>query len=307
GGTREVQYFDKSRMEITNPGGDPSSPWYVTNGLLVVELVTGKLQLGDATFEQHNPAQGNVAGDQDDPTGPTYATIALLLDEPALPDGATITQRVDRDGNITTDPSLAAHGVTAAHHVVVPGIDHQVASPFWAFMQSTGVVYVDGAFVNARLFESDFYATGLPLTEAYWAEVKVAGTYQDVLLQCFERRCLTYTPGNSEGWQVEAGNVGQHYYNWRYAEIPAEEGEPAEEPTDEPTDEPEEPTEEPAPEPALNYEYAGQFGSALDTSTLFDGPSVLEVSESGHLYIFDNASDRVQKYTTGGMFLTKWG
>src|SRR5690606_36061063 len=89
GGTREVQYFDKSRMEITDPGGDPSSPWYVTNGLLVVELVTGKLQLGDATFEQHNPAQGNVAGDQDDPTGPTYATIALLLDEPALPDGAT--------------------------------------------------------------------------------------------------------------------------------------------------------------------------------------------------------------------------
>ena len=35
-------------------------------------------------------------------------------------------------------------------------------------------------------------------------------------MQCFERRCLTYTPANPAGWQVEAGNVGQHYYQWRY-------------------------------------------------------------------------------------------
>ena len=43
-GKRWVQYFDKSRMEITDPeGGDPASIWYVTNGLLVVELVTGDM------------------------------------------------------------------------------------------------------------------------------------------------------------------------------------------------------------------------------------------------------------------------
>lgn len=41
GGQRQVQYYDKSRMEINDPSGDSSSPWYVTNGLLVVELVTG--------------------------------------------------------------------------------------------------------------------------------------------------------------------------------------------------------------------------------------------------------------------------
>src|SRR3990170_2956449 len=29
GGERQVQYFDKSRMEITHPGGDPESIWYV--------------------------------------------------------------------------------------------------------------------------------------------------------------------------------------------------------------------------------------------------------------------------------------
>jgi hypothetical protein len=39
-----------------------------------------------------------------------------------------------------------------------------------------------------------------------------------VLLQCFERRCLTYAPDNPPGWQVEAGNVGQHYHAWRYGQ-----------------------------------------------------------------------------------------
>jgi N-acetylmuramoyl-L-alanine amidase len=52
----------------------------------------------------------------------------------------------------------------------------------------------------------------------------VAGEYTDVLIQCFERRCLTYTPSNPIGWQVEAGNIGRHYHAWRYAdhdEVPA--------------------------------------------------------------------------------------
>jgi hypothetical protein len=34
GGYREVQYFDKTRMEINNPLADPESRWFVTNGLL---------------------------------------------------------------------------------------------------------------------------------------------------------------------------------------------------------------------------------------------------------------------------------
>jgi len=60
--------------------------------------------------------------------------------------------------------------------------------------------------------------TGYPIAEAYWTNVNVAGTPHLVLLQCFERRCLTYTPDNAPGWQVEAGNVGQHYYRWRHGE-----------------------------------------------------------------------------------------
>src|SRR5690606_668833 len=126
-------------------------------------------------------------GDPDDPEGPQYRTLTGQLNAPALPDGATITQRLDRDGNVTEDPALAAYGVTAAEHVQVPGIDHQVASPFWAFMNSSGLVYENGGYLEAELFLNPFYATGYPITEAYWAEVKVAGTYQEVLLQCFER------------------------------------------------------------------------------------------------------------------------
>jgi hypothetical protein len=111
---------------------------------------------------------------------------------------------------------LTAHGLTAAVHV--PETNHSVASVFWEFMQSEGVIAVDDTLVTGQLFLNPFYATGLPLTEAYWTTVDVAGQQQLVLVQAFERRVMTYTPANPEGWQVEAGNVGQHYYAWRYGE-----------------------------------------------------------------------------------------
>ena len=83
-------------------------------------------------------------------------------------------------------------------------------------MNAEGLVEENGQLVTARLFPDPFYGTGLAITEPYWTTVRVGGTPQDVLVQCFERRCLTYTPGNAPTWQVEAGNVGQHYYHWRY-------------------------------------------------------------------------------------------
>jgi WD40 repeat protein len=218
GSVRNVRYYDKSRMEITFPDDDPANVWYVTNGLLVVELTTGRLQLGDNLFDEREPAAVNVAGDADDPTGPTYATFGSLRFRPPLANGSAINQRVDRNGLVTDDPALAARGVTAAHRVQVPSIDHQVASPFWEFMNSSGVIWEDGYF-TAPLFQDPFYATGYPISEAYWASVKVGDIYRDVLMQCFERRCLTYTPENPEGWQVEAGNVGQHYFSWRYTPV----------------------------------------------------------------------------------------
>ncbi len=217
GAERAVQYFDKARMEITNPGGDQNSIWYVTNGLLVVELITGKMQLGHNEFGDGMPAQVNVAGDPDDPDGPTYATFAGLLDAAPLALGSTIIQRVDRAGNVTSDGALAAHGVSVGFIDNVT--NHSIAAPFWAFMNSSGLVYEGGQFVQAPLFEDAYFASGRPICEPYWAEVLVAGTLRLVLVQCFERRVLTYTPGNPEGWLVEAGNVGQHYYKWRYGSL----------------------------------------------------------------------------------------
>jgi hypothetical protein len=61
------------------------------------------------------------------------------------------------------------------------------------------------------------FAFGHPISEPYWVRTKIGGTEQWVLLQLFERRTLTYTPANAPAWQVEMGNVGQHYYTWRYS------------------------------------------------------------------------------------------
>src|SRR5438477_4548146 len=46
GNSHLVQYFDKGRMEINNPNGNKNDPFYVTNGLLAVELISGLQQTG---------------------------------------------------------------------------------------------------------------------------------------------------------------------------------------------------------------------------------------------------------------------
>jgi hypothetical protein len=143
------------------------------------------------------------------------------LDATPRDDGEIITARVDRQGNVSDDPALAAEGVTATQFVTET--NHRIAEPFWVFMTSTGTVYEDGSNLTAPLFETPFFATGFPISEAYWAQVAVNGVPQDVLVQVFERRVLTYTPNNTPEWQVEAGNVGRHYYEWRYDAEPPDE------------------------------------------------------------------------------------
>ena len=180
--------------------------------------MTGAVQLGDNTFEQGAPANINIAGDLDDPNGPTYATFGALMDAAPAVAGADSIATVDRAGNVGADSSLARYGVTAEQYV--PETGRTVASVFWDFMNATGTVYVDGAYADGPLFANPFYATGYPLTEAYWTTVRVGGEPREVLTQAFERRVLTYTPANADGWQVEAGNVGRHYYDWRAATLP---------------------------------------------------------------------------------------
>lgn len=216
-GFRMVQYFDKTRMEVADVAADPVNPWYVTNGLLAKELITGQMQAGHGRFRSAPPATVPVDGNLNDPNAPTYATLAPLIHYQPLPTGMTIIQTVDRNGTVGADQSLARFGIAAAVHV--RETNHTVASVFWEFMNARGTVFADGAFRDDRLFENPFYATGYPLTEAYSTTVLVGGVPKRVLVQVFERRVLTYTPDNPPGWRVETGNVGLRYYQWRYGQL----------------------------------------------------------------------------------------
>jgi hypothetical protein len=61
-------------MELTNRANQDHNT--VTNGLLTVELVLGRLQLGDSDFVQHQPATNPVAGDpSNNPNCPTYTSF----------------------------------------------------------------------------------------------------------------------------------------------------------------------------------------------------------------------------------------
>ncbi|HYI16657.1 MAG TPA: hypothetical protein VEX37_14765 [Thermomicrobiales bacterium] len=216
GGTRLVQYFDKSRMEINDPNHDTNDLWYVTNGLLARELITGQMQTGDNQFEDYGPANVNIAGDPEDSASPTYASFYNLLDDPARAEGAVVNETIDRAGSVGCCVA-DSFGVVAGP---LAETGHRVASVFWDYLNSVGRIIERDRRTTGPLFDNPYYATGYPIGEAYWAEVSVKGARQWVLVQPFERRVLTYTPSNVAGWQVEMGNVGQHYRLWRHGENP---------------------------------------------------------------------------------------
>lgn len=214
GGQRQVQYFDKSRMELNDPASRQ-----VTNGLLVVEMLSGQIQIGDSQFRQGTPAEQAVAGDPTEvnPNGPTYASfrsVAFPVNTTKAPNrrGQRVTSVLARSGSVSDDPSLAGYNVTLESYDDTLG--HNVPQVFTDFFVQRGLVYENG-YRDGQVFDAIF-AVGLPLSEPYWARVKVGGVEKDVLMQAFQRRVLTYTPDNPDGFKVEMGNVGQHYLRWRY-------------------------------------------------------------------------------------------
>ena len=221
-GQHLVQYFDKSRMELNDPQGNRADPFFVTQGLLARDLIRGEIQEGDEVFRPapQGPAQIPF-GDLDDPlpSSPVYASFRGLLDAPPVPAGQPLTAALDRAGTVTAtaDP----RGVTSVG--VVPGLaatNHSIASVFFDFLQLSGPVYEAGQNRDAAVFVPAVYVTGLPITEAYWVRLRAAGQPRDVLIQCFERRCLTYAPANPAGFRVELANTGLQYYEWRYQRLP---------------------------------------------------------------------------------------
>ena len=225
GGQRLVQYFDKSRMEINDPNGDKNSPFYVTNGLLTVELISGNMQIGAQAFSPRNPACINIAGDSDDPNAPTYASfrsVASVAPGVGRTDadkrGQVALTTIDHNGAVGNDSSKS--GVSGGTYVYYePATQHNIPQVFWQFLNQQGPVIENNQTVTRQLIVPWFYASGYPVSDAYWARVKVAGAYQDVLIQAYQRRVLTYNPSNQPAFQVEMGNIGLHYYDWRYNNI----------------------------------------------------------------------------------------
>lgn len=216
GGTRLVQYFDKSRMEINNPNGDKNNPFYVTNGLLTVELVTGKMQVGNNAFVDRFPANIPLASDVDDANAPTYASFSGLLSPVTDLSGQNAITVIDKAGNTDSDPSFASDSGSKFVHFE-PSTGHNIPAVFWDFLNSQGPVVQNNVVVHAQLSNPWFYAAGYPITEPYWARVKIEGKPNTpVLVQLFQRRVLTYVPSLPAGFKVQVGNIGQHYYDWRY-------------------------------------------------------------------------------------------
>ncbi|CAA9275220.1 MAG: D-alanyl-D-alanine carboxypeptidase, partial [uncultured Chloroflexia bacterium] len=208
-GGRVVQYWDKSRMEITNPSGNRSELWFVTNGLLTKELISGRLQLGNSSFVERAPAEVPIAGDPANNTGPTYASfgaLASLNGDRGVPAavGAMVTARINRGGEITNDEAMRRYDVRIGSHD--PNLQHNIPTVFGEYFRTLPLDWV--------------FVMGYPITEPYWTTVRVGGVEKDVLVQVFERRALTYTPSNAAAFRVEMGNVGQHYFRWRYGTAP---------------------------------------------------------------------------------------
>jgi len=217
-----VQYFDKSRMEINNPQGDRSQPFFVTNGLLTVEMISGFIQLGDADFVRFHPACIPMSGDFGDTLAPTYFAFQGVSNTQAgdhdAPDrtGQKVTQTINHDGQTGDDPSKGSiPGVNLVHYETQT--HHNIPAVFWDFLNSSGPVKNDaGQVVTEQLIQPWNFASGLPISEPYWAKATIGGQVKDVMIQAYERRALTYVPTNSAGFQVEMANIGQHYFDWRY-------------------------------------------------------------------------------------------
>jgi hypothetical protein len=241
-GKRRVQYWDKGRMEISNPNENAQSPWYVTAGLLSLELISGRLQLGDQHFEERGAAQVPIAGDPnpDNPNAPTYASFATVttgylngrpqslsseiigggLANPSIPPryGDLVDESLDVHGNVgnRSDLATAYPGTRIVYYDEIYG--HNIPSVFWDFLHKSDKVQINGE-ERQDLLVDWLYVMGHPVSEPYWVRTRVNHIEQDVMVQVYERRVLTYNPTNPPGWEVEMGNIGQHYYKWRYGMV----------------------------------------------------------------------------------------
>ena len=220
GGQHLVQYFDKSRMEINNPSADPNNPFYVTNGLLTKELVSGYVQTGNNKFAFRYPSRIPVAGEPSS-SAVTYAALGYVVEQPARDStGKVVSERLTYDGYPGSIPAQIdvrdPTGYAVKYAYFERATSHNIPDVFWTFLNTNGPVIENGQQTTAQLSVPYFYVTGYPISEAYWTAATIEGKSTPAMIQAYERRVLTYVPDAPEGFKVQMGNVGQHYYDWRY-------------------------------------------------------------------------------------------
>lgn len=213
GGARQVQYFDKGRMELRT-SADQEDARAVTHGLLVQEMISGHIQFGDNEFVAHQPANIALAGDSDSASAPTYASLHSLVNI-AFDDrtGTYVQETLGHNGSVGVYRGPRREAARFVRFVLETG--HNIPAVFWEFLNQRGEIYANGRYTSGPIV--DWLATvGYPISEPYWLRARIDGEQRDVLVQAFQRRILTYTPDNPSDWQVEMGNAGRHYYQWRY-------------------------------------------------------------------------------------------
>jgi hypothetical protein len=199
-GNHLVQYFDKGRLEINDPNGDKNSPWFVTSGLLVKEMMAGKAQVGDNAVLDLGPARVAVVGD-DPAAGPSYADLGT----PAI-SGRAADLTGKQVGCLFTPGRTLPKDVDRPLTYFEQASGHNWAEPFRRFAEET---------LGGRQLQ----ILGYPITEPCAVATTIGGRQQNVLVQLFERRTLTFNPNNPTASQVEMGNVGRHYSAWRYRDV----------------------------------------------------------------------------------------
>lgn len=202
GRARMVHYFDKARIEINAGETQPE----VTAGLLVRDMILGSIQVGDTAFVQASAANVPLAGDglEFNADAPTYSSLSGIASteegrEVTARSGERIIETLSQDGTVGSDRSVPEGASYGSYDET---LGHNVADVF--------DTYLSGLAVDQMI------SVGLPLSEPYWVQTLVNQEPTWVLVQAFERRLLTFTPSNELEWQIEMGNVGRHYYEWRY-------------------------------------------------------------------------------------------
>jgi len=206
GGRRIVQYFDRGRMELGLPESGRGEP-RVFQGLLALELTTGRIHLGDSLTASRTPPSTPIDSGSPDERVPTYAALSHVVQERA-------------PSRLGTD--LPAEWIDSTGQPV----------PGSAVVPLRGAEYVDQTGHNLPDITVSFFARhpfgtmgwveamGLPISEPFWTIYRRDGTPLPSLIQVFERRILVYTPALPAAQRFTIANTGRHYYRWRYETDP---------------------------------------------------------------------------------------